>query len=441
MDPTCKIICISMIRTPEMGGKNTLEFLNIDCSSNEIIHKKTVLAKHLGWIGESIKTNKTPEGKTLKICEWHSGCNTETSLTEKPSSRCYKKGAPSYSIYFDDYICYDTCSYDTNKEQELEMEKRMKKNQLFNSIDSWFGETIELYEKFNAKIKNIELLKESREKIQKGLSKNKKDFTKNPQYNSLFQLKERAQTNLTFVKNNIKTRWETIKSNKTYEQFEAESSADAVQELKKATDNFNTYVNKETSKNTTYVKMEGELKHVESEIASLELVAKTDIEIPLFLAIKCQNNLNEMLNGKQNQSAMVRKYYRDCDHRILSCYNKMREVMKLYEKFIPKSQHNELYQKVLKNQEEEYKKKKDESAVHGEYIIELDGSITLVEAKINPEELKSMVTLVSTDTTTSTSSTSDEEDDTDSTFDEDGDDYEYRSGKDRGTRGQRAKAY
>ena len=386
------ILRVAMPRSVEAGGSGKSETILMGYPVNRVSKKSGAY-----WAVEALQTGMTPDGNELRPCVWHTGYDGNVKdKVKNPNDpkRCIVTPIPTYGIWLSQYECLDTCWIDSEEQRQKSLAESRANNLLIETFDQWAPESVAMHKDFLEKVQKSHKLRTERDRVQKELAKLVQGpDLKSPQYQALQELKTRAENQLIWAKGQAETFWRP-ESNLTLEQYVQSRTGQAISELEKATEKLNNWVNRGAVQKSKILEVSDNLKMLQSELAAIDANIRNTVKLPFYFTRRAYNQLNKLrwfINNwmcyKQTGAQKAK-----IEIQIEEYLAEITTGLNLYTEWIPLSDQDSVYDQVHKEQEEaaaaEANQKvramrdleNQQTAVLGEFIIDLDGTAVEVAA-------------------------------------------------------------
>jgi len=386
------ILRVAMPRSIEAGGSGKSETVLLGYPINRVPKKSAAY-----WAIEALQTGATPNGNELRPCIWHSGYdgNVNDKLRNpNDPQRCIVTPIPTYGIWLSQYECLDTCWIDSEEQRQKSLAESRANNLLIETFDQWAPESVAMHKDFVEKVQKSHRLRSERDRVQKELAKLVQGpDLKSPQYQALHELKTRAEKQLIWAKGQAETLWRP-ESNLTLEQYVRSRSVEAISDLEKATEKLNNWVNRGAVQKSKILEVSDNLKMLQSEVSAIDANIRSTVKLPFYFTRRAYKQLtklrwfiNNWMCYKQTGAQKAK-----LENTIAEYLAEIIEGLNLYTEWIPLNLQDSVYDQVNKEQEEaaaaEINQKlraireleNQQTAVLGEFIIDLDGTAVEVSA-------------------------------------------------------------
>jgi hypothetical protein len=328
------------------------------------------------------KQKRTPDGRKLEMCVFHSCYNDKLPTDSKEINRVYDycvDGIEDFCYCTNDFKVYDLCHI---TEEKMKKQDQETQNKMYNKIHN-YDHNMEVTYKFHD---NFMVIFEERKKfiqrkteLEKKFGNFKDDFSDNPEYSTLLQLLYRAEETLENKKKNIEKIYDLKPQKVSKEDFVSIHSKEELDLKNKAKHNLEHWYNKNNNNNTNREKEE--LFRLELGIQNITKLLNNSYEIPcvyIYKAISALNDLYTFFNKDSSKVQLITKIHRDLE--------KCKDEFRVYKEFIGTKNIEDIMKKVeeeqLKVAEEEKRNKQRSQTIQKlktsqqSFVVKIDGTVS-----------------------------------------------------------------
>jgi len=355
-------------------------------------------------ISKICKEKRTPDGKDLEFCTFHSYFSPKDPGDEKTYRFCFE-GITNYAFCTNDYKVYDLCHLEDLKFKTKERKKMQDILEKSNKYEHNMSVTYKIHEEFMVNIERRKQLISKKLELEKtyGTEDNLESY---PEYMVLIQILQKAEENLENVKKNLEKIYMLKQYTISKEEFTVSLMKTEIDKVEKAKANLNTWCNKH--KKTNNLQGQELILKVKLQIDNINVILNTSFQNPIVYIYKAIKALEDLEYYYRNTIG-EEKFYTRITEDLQIC----KKHFLVYKEFLANTDIESIIFKVEKEQKEaadEEKRIKQSSYIrtakssvnHG-MIVKLDGSVVqdtsnqpkliignVVEGKIEDEQWRSL---------------------------------------------------
>lgn len=320
-------------------------------------------------------TEKTPNGKKLMSCIFHSYCSEKPVGDERTYEYCLE-GLNDYAICTDNYNVLDLCYI---KELEFKEQQERKIIDIRNKVakfDHNMEVTYRIHDEFMINIERRKQLMNYKSELEKIHGETEK-VEESPEYMTLYQILQRAEESFEALKQNLEKIYNLKPQEISKDEFINQHIKDDIEKVNKARENLIRYRNKFQKKPLS--QGQERILGLETQINIVNKLLKNTFETPLVYIYKATKALEEL-------ERWYRKDYNKVDFYNSVCYNleKCNKFYLVYKEFFNENDIQKIIDKVEKEQrdaaEDERRNKQArniKSVKTGSqgFVVKMDGTV------------------------------------------------------------------
>jgi hypothetical protein len=354
-------------------------------------------------ISKLYKEKRTPDGRKLEICVFHSCYRENFPTEENEMKKLYEyciDGIQDFCYCTNKFKVYDLCHIE---EEQMKRKEEEHRNAMYNKLYNYehnMEVTYRFHNNFMNTFEERKKIIQRKNELEKKYGNFKDDFADNPEYSTLLQLLYRAEETLENKKKNIEKIYDLKPQKVSKEDFIAVHSKEETDIKNKAKHNLEHWYNKNTKNNTTREKEE--LFRLGLGIQNITKLLHSSFEIPcvyVYKAIKALNDLYYFFKKDTTKAELITKIKNDLE--------KCKEEFEIYKEFIDTKNIENIVKKVEEEQirvaeEEKMNKKKSQTiqklkTSQQAFVVKLDGTVSqdtsdepklIIGSKDEPEDDK-----------------------------------------------------
>jgi hypothetical protein len=349
------------------------------------------------------KEKRTPDGRDLEFCVFHSYCSPKDPGDEKTYKFCCE-GIKSYAFCTNDYKVFDLCYLDELKFRSREKRQFQDILEKANRYEHNMSVTYRVHEEFMVNIDKRKQLLSKKLELEK-IYGSEDNLETCPEYVVLLQVLQKAEDNMENMKANLEKIYALKEYQISKEEFTSNLMKTEIDKVERAKANLNNWYNRNKKSNVSQGKEM--INKLSIQIDNVNQILKTSFENPVVYIHKAILALQDL------------EYYYRKDSKEESFYKKIIEDLQLckkhfaiYKEFLNEKDINSIVLTVEKEQRDavnEEKKIKQASYIrtvktsNKGVIVKLDGTViqdtsnqpkliigNMVEGKIEDEQWRSI---------------------------------------------------
>jgi len=352
---------------------NGLTYHLIDKLSKELENSKSKLER-IGF------TYKTPDGKKLEQCVFHSHYTPYSTEGINLYKRCME-GIEDFAICTKDFIVYDTCHILEQKRKDDIVKQSKIMHEKLSRYENGISTTYQIHSDFMINYDRRRELLQRKMELEKIYGKENK-LEENPEYITLFQILQKAEEQYEHSRTKLEKIYNLKPQDISLDEFVDRSSREEAIKVDKAKAILTNWCNKQQK--TPMSKEQELLLILTLEIEKLNKLLHSTFELScayMYKAIRTLDDLKHYFKSDYRFKETVKEIENDLE----TCKRKF----EIYQEFVNLDNIETVIAKVERSQRQaaaEERKAKDSSTVQKVFrgpslVVKLDGTVSREEIK------------------------------------------------------------